>query len=86
VYPALRVGWGDWRAWRAWLPAAGGGAWRVAAGGAVAVIVGSVLRLLAAMAMVLRNTGRTRRARVSERGGAGVAPVRSAVGNGAGEV
>ena len=55
VYGALRHGWGDWANWRAWLPPAAVPAWAVAAGGAAALAVGSVLRLMAAMAAVLRG-------------------------------
>lgn len=58
-YVALRNGWGDWGNWRAWLPAAmGSTAWRVALGGVAAIAAGSVLQLLASMALVLRIAAR----------------------------
>ena len=55
VYSALRSGWGDWANWRGWLPGAmTGPAWRFAAAGVASVAAGLALRLLAAMALVLR--------------------------------
>jgi hypothetical protein len=52
-YVAVRNGWADWKDWRAWLPPAAAVAWPVALGGAVAVVAGSTLRLLAAAALAL---------------------------------
>lgn len=67
-YSALRHGWGDLTDWRAWLPAAlSPPAWRLALGGVAAVVVGSVLRLLAAMALALGVAGRRGRLRAEAR-------------------
>ena len=53
VWSALVWGWGNWRDWRGWLPLAAARAWAVALGGAAAVVIGSVMRLLAAMGAVM---------------------------------
>ena len=58
AYVALRAGWSDWTDWRAWLAPAAAGSWRVAVGGLAALAAGSALRLLAAMALVLRVAAR----------------------------
>ena len=52
-YVAVRNGWADWKDWRSWLPPAATTSWPVALGGAVAVVAGSTLRLLAAAALAL---------------------------------
>lgn len=70
VYLALRWGWDDWKNWRAWAPPAARGAWRVVLGGAAALTVGSAMRLMAAMAMVLRGVAQSARRRRG-RGGVG---------------
>ena len=57
-YVALRGGWGDWSDWRSWLPPAARVAWRPALGAVVALTVGSTLRLLAAVALVVPKLAR----------------------------
>ena len=58
AFVALHDGWGNWPNWREWLPSAGAAAWRFMVGGVAAMTAGSVLRLLAAMALVLRVAAR----------------------------
>jgi hypothetical protein len=77
VYVALRNGWGDWANWRAWLPpAAGGPAWPIAAGGVALLGAGSLLRLLAAMAVALgprrRDSGLPHKFRLNAGGDVGI--------------
>lgn len=58
AYLALRAGWSDWKDWRAWLVPAASRAWPAAVGSLAALAVGSALRLLAAIALVLRFAAR----------------------------
>src|SRR4051794_791965 len=69
-YNVVHGGWGNWSNWRDWLPPAAGGAWRVALAGAGAVAAGSVLRLLAAMALAMSAAARGAQVRRDEGGGA----------------
>ena len=81
-YTASRHGWGDWSNWRGWLPlAAGGPAWRIALFAIAAITAGSVLRLLAAMALVLRIAARQGVRPRAERAGAADAGEAGAAGN-----
>ena len=58
AYLATRAGAHHWKDWHAWLVAPALVAWRYALAGAACVIVGSVLRLLGATALAMRDTAR----------------------------
>jgi hypothetical protein len=58
AYLATRAGAHHWKDWRAWLVAPALVPWKYALAGAALVIVGSVLRLLGATALALRDTAR----------------------------
>ena len=57
-FVALRAGWGDWSDWRGWLLPAARAAWRPALSAVLALTVGSTLRLLAAVALVMPKLAR----------------------------
>jgi len=57
-YELVRDLWGDWAAWWQWLPGAAGRTLPALAIGAAGVAAGSALRLLSAMALVLRAAAR----------------------------